>query len=460
MKSTVHDVVDRGLCIGCGGCAARALSHDKLAMQLNAFGLYQPTLTGEHLNDDELDSSIAVCPFNPSPLESVKNESVIAPLCLDEPDKHNDYLGSYREIFAGYSHHFRASASSGGVATWLLTNLIDSNEIDGVICVRPGESNTFEYSLVTSSDELEKTSKTKYYPVTLTDMLNFIDETEGRFAITGVPCFIKTIRLRQLQDSTFNDKIAFTVGIFCGGLKTKGFTEYLIRKCGGDMKVSSQVNYRTKNTQGQASDYAFSFYDNESSQQRSIKMRAVGDMWGTGLFKPLACDFCDDLCSELADISLGDAWIQPYNNDPGGTNIIITRSKQASALLQKGINSGELFMDEITEEQACLSQKGNINHRRKGLSHRLAVESLPDWLEKRVPVKKSRNMSFSLVQKQRSKVRALSLSLWEQYHDAEQFDHAIAGELKKLRFLTRINHLTRRDYFIETLTRAIQKIIK
>ena len=37
-----------------------------------------------------------------------------------------------------------------------------------------------------------------------------------------------------------------------------------------------------------------------------IKMSLLGDMWGTGLFKANACDFCDDVTA-VKDISLGDA---------------------------------------------------------------------------------------------------------------------------------------------------------
>jgi coenzyme F420-reducing hydrogenase beta subunit len=42
-------------------------------------------------------------------------------------------------------------------------------------------------------------------------------------------------------------------------------------------------------------------------------------MWGTGLFKSNACDFCDDVTTELADVSL-DAWI-PYNKDGLGNSV-------------------------------------------------------------------------------------------------------------------------------------------
>lgn len=63
-------------------------------------------------------------------------------------------------------------------------------------------------------------------------------------------------------------------------------------------------------------------------------MRNLGDMWGTGLFKLNACDFYDDVTTELADISLGDAWLKPYDSDGAGNNII----KAPLSIIHEGID--------------------------------------------------------------------------------------------------------------------------
>lgn len=74
-------------------------------------------------------------------------------------------------------------------------------------------------------------------------------------------------------------------------------------------------------------------------------MRKVGAMWGTGMFKNNACDFCDDVTTEFAVISLGDAWLNPYNQDGKGTNVMITRSQVAESFIEKGIESKNLRAD-------------------------------------------------------------------------------------------------------------------
>ncbi|WP_150299123.1 Coenzyme F420 hydrogenase/dehydrogenase, beta subunit C-terminal domain [Pseudomonas profundi] len=44
-------------------------------------------------------------------------------------------------------------------------------------------------------------------------------------------------------------------------------------------------------------------------------MKEIGDIYGEGPFKENACNFCEDVTIELADISLGDASLQPYSQD-------------------------------------------------------------------------------------------------------------------------------------------------
>src|SRR5690606_38702641 len=44
---------------------------------------------------------------------------------------------------------------------------------------------------------------------------------------------------------------------------------------------------------------------------------ADGD-WGAGFLQNPACDFCDDVVAETADIAFGDAWVEPYASDGPG----------------------------------------------------------------------------------------------------------------------------------------------
>ena len=83
--------------------------------------------------------------------------------------------------------------------------------------------------------------------------------------------------------------------------------------------------------------------------------------WGLGYFKPKACDWCDDIVGELADVSSGDAWLPGYVKDPGGNNIVIVRSPEIHEIISSGIEHGELSFSNGTVEDVVLSQSGKLS---------------------------------------------------------------------------------------------------
>jgi coenzyme F420-reducing hydrogenase beta subunit len=104
---------------------------------------------------------------------------------------------------------------------------------------------------------------------------------------------------------------------------------------------------------------------------------ADGD-WGAGFFMNSACNFCDDVVAETADISFGDAWVQPYASDGKGTNVIVVRSPVMNSLISEGISEGRLKLEEVPAGFVHQTQAAGFRQRREGLAYRLR------WLRKGV----------------------------------------------------------------------------
>lgn len=449
----ISQVVENDLCIGCGLCAY-ACPSDALSMDWSSDGFIVATLSGE-CDDDN--SCIKVCPFNPIPEKSVKNEAAIANIFLSEDTNIDEKLGRIIKTYVGYSNQFRETSSSGGIATYIFDQLLNKKVVDHIFCVE-SSSNTeshYHYHIINSPSELTASSKTKYYPVTLSSVFNEIDKLEGRVAIVGVACFIKAIRLTQYYEPTLRDKIPFTVGIICGGVKSKFFTEYLVSKAGSDPNDISYPQYRIKDPDSVALDYSFGFIDNQSQKPKRIKMRDVGDMWGTGLFKANACDFCDDVATELADISLGDAWIEPYKNDGLGHSVIITRSPLADKLIKQGIEQSEIYVKSVSPDLVKSSQQGSFNHRHDGLYVRLKEAKRKKILiaEKRHG-QKPVSITIELLHRLRRLTRKRSLNVWKKHRNSVYFDHKMQPTLKLLKVVTKASHVERR------LNKVIKRVLK
>jgi len=91
-----------------------------------------------------------------------------------------------------------------------------------------------------------------------------------------------------------------------------------------------------------------------------------GSEYNLGFLQYEACDYCDDVVAETADITIGDAWLPEYIVDGAGTNIVIVRSPDLLEILRTAAQNGQLALEEVAPEKAIRSQAGGFRQRREG----------------------------------------------------------------------------------------------
>ena len=439
MNYRISQIVKSGLCTGCGACVA--LNPAGIKMKWSNDGFLVPNETENYTPHGEE----RVCPFNPHPEDCVRTENELAAEFQGDLANSLSRIGHFVGTYVGYSKDYRLTSSSGGLATYFSESLLRGGYVDAVVSVHPSDDqgDRFEFAFTTDPEKVARASETKYFPVTYAEVLQRIRNYEGRVAITGVGCFIKSIRLLQHYDPIFREKIVFTIGIICGGLKSAFFSDYLADKAGSHTGYLSP-RFRVKDPSSSANDYSYQCIDERTEDLKKIKMRSVGDMWGSGYFKALACDVCDDVTTELADVSLGDAWLPEYQNDGKGQNVIVTRSKLADDLIREGIRSGSLAVTPLPLRDFLRSQRGSFNHRHIALKYRLAVlhskgvETPPKRCDTQ-----DISWRFKLVQNCRMKTRSQSLKVWREVRNAESFERKMSPLKNRLRILTELYHIDR-----------------
>lgn len=436
----LDSVINQDLCTGCGACLYQTHSNN-WKMDWNNEGFLVPTQKNGEGQINE--ATINVCPFNPYPADEVRTEDELANLFLQDAPNHHPQVGRYYNTYAGYSEQFRLTSSSGGLATYILTELLEQKLVDAVITVGEGKDNHYEYKLIKRKEDLAAASKTKYYPVTMAEALKELRNLDGKVAVVGIGCFIKAVRLLQHYNPELREKIVFTIGIICGGLKSRFFGEYLAAKAGVQNNEFTKPQFRIKNYESTAGDYSFGCIDNRGDE-RQVKMRTVGDMWGSGMFKCNACDYCDDVTTELADVSLGDAWLPPFSQDGKGTNVVVTRSTLAEKLIIEGIRSAKLAVQPLPFETFLSSQHGSYNHRHKALKYRIQkAEKQGAAIPPKRHTKENISIDFKWVQQQRREVRKNSLLFWAVEQNVILFEERMRNSLSKLGIATLVYHYLR-----------------
>lgn len=425
-QASVFDlVVPNGLCVGCGMCAA--LLPGRIRMSTDEYGAYLPVRKDVDLTDAEKNLTLSVCPFS----DREQNEDTIGTKLYGglKGTKHRSEIGYYLECLVGHvtNETARLASSSGGLLTWLLGDLLRSGVVDAIVCVggSDAENTLFDYQIIENPEELIRCRKSRYYPVEVSKVIPRIKAYDGKVAFVGLPCFVKALRYAMMEDHVLRERVSFTVGLFCGHLKTRQFAFYLARCCGVHERDIVSVDFRKKVAGRPANQYAFEVTArrNGGEVRREVLMKDVfAGNWSYNTFMLDACDCCDDILAETADIAVGDAWLLQHVQDYRGTSVVVCRRPELLEKLLAGRERGEIALEPLPVEEVIRSQAGGLRHRRAGLSYRLHLARKDkQWRpRKRVqPDRRALPLFYRVIQHLRMKIKLLSREAFLEQQQSE-----------------------------------------
>ncbi|RYQ71059.1 Coenzyme F420 hydrogenase/dehydrogenase, beta subunit C-terminal domain [Bifidobacterium pseudolongum] len=361
-------------CIGCGSCAYLDPAFHIIR---NEDGCNQAALSDASAQRAGTSES---CPF-----ATAINEDILGNELFSHQDgiHHDAHLGYWLQTYVGYvaSDGWRARGSSGGMVSWMAAKMLEEGIVDAVVHVKngPDPAQMYTYQVSHTVEELKQGAKSKYYPIEMSHVLSYIREHEGRYLFIGIPCFVKAIRLLCRKDTVLAKRIRYCLGLVCGHLKSDFFAKSEAWESGVPLDDIKRVDFRYKTPNTPASDYAIEV---ERLDGEPPIVKRTGDLsttnWGLGYFKYNACDYCDDVLAETADMTFGDAWLPQYVADAGGCNVIVIRNRELLDLLNQHRN--ELVLHDSNSEEVYQSQSAGFRHRRQGLAYRLYVhEQRGEW---------------------------------------------------------------------------------
>ncbi|MBO7369726.1 MAG: Coenzyme F420 hydrogenase/dehydrogenase, beta subunit C-terminal domain, partial [Campylobacter sp.] len=347
----ISEIVAKDRCIGCGVCAGLCPS-DVLYMDFGANAHYQ-AFEKDGCNP-KCYICLQICPFYEKDMhENEINSQIFANLSNVKQD-FGKFLNSYE--FYKKDDKDRLSSASGGAGHFIFKSLFEKDLIDYAICATSVDFELFKFSVIKNIDELENIKSSAYYPLNLQDMIKFILQNDGRYALSALPCFAKALRLAMSKNPKLRNRIKFVIGLVCGQGKTANFARKLADISFGQKNVKlKRVNFREKIKGKNAIQFSFKFTDDNENVAFDDRSKSAFFYWGSRAFTPLACNSCTDVFAKCGDAVLMDAWLGEKMSDYLGTSLVITRNEKIDEIFK---NSDEFckFIEPNLVHKSQLSQ--------------------------------------------------------------------------------------------------------
>ena len=339
---SLHKIVDDGLCLGCGLCAA--LAPEAVTMQRGQDGDLRP-FANDDFTEEAMQKVTVTCP-------SLRVEGL--PVSIAQQAPYQDAVwGPYFDMGLGHASQpdIRHQASTAGMLTALAIALIESKKVDAIMHVKAAESPAnFGVAVMSrTKEEIIAASGSRYGPTAALVNVQDVLSSNERVAVIAKPCDLNALRNLAHIDHRVNERIGFWLTMLCGGFQPdEAFNQFL-----SDNQVRADglthVRYRGYGCPGPTS---LEFEDGSSVAFHYL------DFWGEDESQwsmPLRCKICPDGIGEAADIVAGDAWdgASPdrveSETDPG-VNSVIVRTQTGVDLYKMATDSGYITHIEAVDK--------------------------------------------------------------------------------------------------------------
>jgi coenzyme F420 hydrogenase subunit beta len=267
-------------------------------------------------------------------------------------------LGHYRLLLVARatSEVTREQAASGGVVTALLKHLLESRRIAGALGVTMSRDEPWKChpTLLRSPEEVSQAAQSKYSLVSLDAHLRAAQGEPGPVALVGLPCHVHGLRRLQ-EESVYREKHPLVIGLFCGFNLETSATQHLIEKLGLTTEQVARLEYRGGPWPGglliHTHEGQKAFLDKDEYSYVNL------------MYVPRRCLSCPDLTNELADLSVGDNWLEQY---AGGWSTLICRSAQGEEIVAQAVRAGVIETRQIAREDLMASHGHLMAYKKEG----------------------------------------------------------------------------------------------
>lgn len=352
------EIVENGLCSGCGGCVA-AIGRPDLTMAMTGDGYLRPSPV--NLTPAEQRTLDAVCPG-----AGLRGKAA-------EPNYH-PLWGPVISVATGHAVDpaVRYRGSSGGVLTALSIGLVAAGEVEFVLTNGPAEDDPINNATraAASRDELMATAGSRYAPSSPLAAIEPLLQAGRRFAFIGKPCDVAGLSRMARIDPRIDAQIPYRFAFFCAGVPSRKGTLDVLSALGVAHADCASFQYRGDGWPGLA---------RARRQDGTEASMDYNSSWGTILNRHLQfrCKICPDGTGEFGDLSCADAWYgkdgYPDFAERDGRSLIVARTARGAALLDRALRENWIATEPLDIAEIARMQPYQVHRKRNALARVAAL---------------------------------------------------------------------------------------
>ncbi|NQX88380.1 MAG: Coenzyme F420 hydrogenase/dehydrogenase, beta subunit C-terminal domain [Halioglobus sp.] len=336
--TTIDDVIDQHLCMGCGTCAAKRPDVVHMADTI-AHGR-RPIIASD-LSEVEAESLAISCPG-----QSICSVNTSHEIGAQTNSYDHAAWGPVLEVWEGYATdpELRYSGASGGVVSALTLFCIEGEDFTGAIQVRarPDAPLLNESIISRSRGDVLSATASRYAPASPCERLADIQGSNVPHVFVGKPCDVAGATMLADENEEIENAIGLSISIFCAGTPSLAGTQELLQSLGfGPEDILNEVRYRGRGWPGKM----FAIY-RKATGKTVRASTSYEEGWGSVLQKHTQwrCRLCADHLGDHADLSVGDPWYRPIAPGDEGQSLVVVRTERGRHILKKAIKAGAVVM--------------------------------------------------------------------------------------------------------------------
>jgi coenzyme F420 hydrogenase subunit beta len=343
-------VVDKGICVGCGACVA--LLGGKMTVSND--GVF-PVFSHIESKIDYAREAYLACPGI-----GIHYPSLYRYHYGKLPDSW--LLGEVIKTRVGHSSDnvVRENGASGGVISQTLSYLLENNYIDVAIVVKQGALKADEANVVfaKSSHDIFDSAQSVYTPTSTLDILSML-QPKLKYAITCLPEQAAAIRVLQSQGYKPAEQVEYILGPYTGTALQSEAIRCLLRsnKIKNDDEIIS-LKWRAGAWPG--------YLEIKTKSGKVVRSKKVYYNFLIPFFVTQTSLQSMDFANEFSDLSVGDAWSPEYEKLGVGFSVITTRSKKMESIVKEMINDGCLSAEDIDKNKASEMHGHMLDFKKRG----------------------------------------------------------------------------------------------